>query len=214
MPWSSITDVSFKCICIGFWDLKKKKRTLCSISDLSFLGVVKVFYNSALLNSILRNWNSWHVSLKFKVNREQIIVWISSFLAQTSSGNILAWFQALDTFNTAVVSPIYYAMFTSFTIFASAIMFKVTLLSHSHIDIIIFRQLSLIICITMFLISCLISIGLFWSKCKQHSVRALWFYHRFIWNCCFAQHKRARYTLDYRYIYLLRFYGQIFAMKS
>ncbi|KAD6119387.1 hypothetical protein E3N88_10658 [Mikania micrantha] len=32
--------------------------------------------------------------------------------------------QALDTFNTAVVSPIYYAMFTSFTILASAIMFK------------------------------------------------------------------------------------------
>lgn len=34
-------------------------------------------------------------------------------------------FQALDTFNTAVVSPIYYAMFTTFTILASAIMFKV-----------------------------------------------------------------------------------------
>ncbi|KAK4490082.1 hypothetical protein RD792_000737 [Penstemon davidsonii] len=31
---------------------------------------------------------------------------------------------ALDTFNTAVVSPIYYALFTSLTIFASAIMFK------------------------------------------------------------------------------------------
>ncbi|KAL9367396.1 hypothetical protein Peur_038595 [Populus x canadensis] len=31
---------------------------------------------------------------------------------------------ALDTFNTAVVSPIYYAGFTSFTILASAIMFK------------------------------------------------------------------------------------------
>ncbi|GAB2277671.1 hypothetical protein Dimus_012376 [Dionaea muscipula] len=31
---------------------------------------------------------------------------------------------ALDSFNTAVVSPIYYALFTSFTIFASAIMFK------------------------------------------------------------------------------------------
>ncbi|KAH7520959.1 hypothetical protein FEM48_Zijuj08G0201000 [Ziziphus jujuba var. spinosa] len=31
---------------------------------------------------------------------------------------------ALDNFNTAIVSPIYYAMFTSFTIFASAIMFK------------------------------------------------------------------------------------------
>lgn len=36
--------------------------------------------------------------------------------------------QALDTFNTAVVSPIYYVMFTSLTILASAIMFKV----HCH----------------------------------------------------------------------------------
>ncbi|XP_044504532.1 probable magnesium transporter NIPA4 isoform X2 [Mangifera indica] len=32
--------------------------------------------------------------------------------------------KALDTFNTAVVSPIYYVMFTSLTIFASVIMFK------------------------------------------------------------------------------------------
>ncbi|PWZ30044.1 putative magnesium transporter NIPA7 [Zea mays] len=33
--------------------------------------------------------------------------------------------RALDTFNTAVVSPIYYAMFTTLTILASAIMLKV-----------------------------------------------------------------------------------------
>ncbi|RVX19984.1 putative magnesium transporter NIPA5 [Vitis vinifera] len=32
--------------------------------------------------------------------------------------------RALDTFNTAVVSPIYYVMFTSLTILASVIMFK------------------------------------------------------------------------------------------
>ncbi|XP_073226106.1 probable magnesium transporter NIPA7 isoform X2 [Cicer arietinum] len=32
---------------------------------------------------------------------------------------------ALDNFNTAVVSPIYYALFTAFTILASAIMFKI-----------------------------------------------------------------------------------------
>ncbi|KAL4363979.1 hypothetical protein GQ457_04G034090 [Hibiscus cannabinus] len=32
--------------------------------------------------------------------------------------------KALDTFNTAIVSPIYYALFTSFTILASAIMFQ------------------------------------------------------------------------------------------
>ncbi|GJN14457.1 hypothetical protein PR202_gb01289 [Eleusine coracana subsp. coracana] len=33
--------------------------------------------------------------------------------------------KALDTFNTAVVSPIYYTMFTSLTILASVIMFKI-----------------------------------------------------------------------------------------
>jgi len=32
--------------------------------------------------------------------------------------------KALDTFNTAVVSPFYYVMFTTLTIFASMIMFK------------------------------------------------------------------------------------------
>lgn len=44
------------------------------------------------------------------------------------SFNFILWFfalQALDTFNTAVVSPIYYVMFTSLTIVASVIMFKV-----------------------------------------------------------------------------------------
>ncbi|XP_057973322.1 probable magnesium transporter NIPA1 isoform X2 [Malania oleifera] len=35
--------------------------------------------------------------------------------------------KALDTFDTAVVSPIYFAMFTSFTILASAIMFKISM---------------------------------------------------------------------------------------
>ncbi|KAB2017643.1 hypothetical protein ES319_D08G176600v1 [Gossypium barbadense] len=35
--------------------------------------------------------------------------------------------KALDTFNTAVVSPIYYVMFTSLTIIASVIMFKVSM---------------------------------------------------------------------------------------
>ena len=46
--------------------------------------------------------------------------------------NNVVWLQALDTFNTAVVSPIYYAGFTSFTILASAIMFKVLLCAHAH----------------------------------------------------------------------------------
>nr|CAB3465154.1 unnamed protein product [Digitaria exilis] len=38
--------------------------------------------------------------------------------------SVIGSLTALDTFNTAVVSPIYYAMFTSLTILASAIMFK------------------------------------------------------------------------------------------
>ncbi|KAB5520760.1 hypothetical protein DKX38_025079 [Salix brachista] len=38
--------------------------------------------------------------------------------------SVIGSLTALDTFNTAVVSPIYYAGFTSFTILASAIMFK------------------------------------------------------------------------------------------
>ena len=35
--------------------------------------------------------------------------------------------KALDLFNTAIVSPIYYVMFTTLTITASAILFQVTI---------------------------------------------------------------------------------------
>jgi hypothetical protein len=38
---------------------------------------------------------------------------------------LLLLLQALDTFNLAIVSPIYYVMFTTLTIVASGIMFKV-----------------------------------------------------------------------------------------
>ncbi|XP_022861455.1 probable magnesium transporter NIPA4 [Olea europaea var. sylvestris] len=48
------------------------------------------------------------------------LVVISCVLTQLNYLN-----KALDTFNTAVVSPIYYVMFTSLTILASVIMFKV-----------------------------------------------------------------------------------------
>ncbi|EFJ25462.1 hypothetical protein SELMODRAFT_267604 [Selaginella moellendorffii] len=45
--------------------------------------------------------------------------------------------KALDTFNTAVVSPIYYVMFTTFTIVASVIMFKV----RSSLDVFLYHKL-------------------------------------------------------------------------
>ncbi|GMP47668.1 hypothetical protein CsSME_00015312 [Camellia sinensis var. sinensis] len=51
--------------------------------------------------------------------------WVFAMVALTCIITQLNYLnKALDTFNTAVVSPIYYAMFTSLTIFASAIMFK------------------------------------------------------------------------------------------
>ncbi|OWM69430.1 hypothetical protein CDL15_Pgr013891 [Punica granatum] len=51
--------------------------------------------------------------------------WIFAMVAVTCIVTQLNYLNmALDTFNTALVSPIYYAMFTSFTIFASVIMFK------------------------------------------------------------------------------------------
>lgn len=48
-----------------------------------------------------------------------VMVSISCIIIQLNYLN-----KALDTFNTAIVSPIYYALFTTLTIFASAIMFK------------------------------------------------------------------------------------------
>ncbi|KAF8376990.1 hypothetical protein HHK36_030362 [Tetracentron sinense] len=51
--------------------------------------------------------------------------WIFAMIAITCIITQLNYLNmALDIFNTAVVSPIYYAMFTSLTILASAIMFK------------------------------------------------------------------------------------------
>ncbi|KAH7861228.1 hypothetical protein Vadar_023363 [Vaccinium darrowii] len=51
--------------------------------------------------------------------------WIFAMVAVTCIITQLNYLnKALDNFNTAVVSPIYYALFTSLTILASAIMFK------------------------------------------------------------------------------------------
>jgi len=59
-----------------------------------------------------------------------IFTWSSMFLiiagiSQFSGyADFLLLLQALDTFNLAIVSPIYYVMFTTLTIVASGIMFK------------------------------------------------------------------------------------------
>nr|CAD1818196.1 unnamed protein product [Ananas comosus var. bracteatus] len=71
------------------------------------------------------SWNSFEVdifrneSANLSANLAFTIVVIACVVTQMNYLN-----KALDTFNTAVVSPIYYTMFTSLTILASVIMFK------------------------------------------------------------------------------------------
>lgn len=43
---------------------------------------------------------------------------------------MISLFQALDTFSATLVAPVYYVMFTTLTIIASVIMFKVDCLIH------------------------------------------------------------------------------------
>ncbi|KAJ6777657.1 MAGNESIUM TRANSPORTER-RELATED [Salix koriyanagi] len=69
--------------------------------------------------------------------------------------------KALDTFNTAVVSPIYYVMFTSLTILASVIMFKVRILA---------RKLTLCYCI--YIITLYIFAGAFFILIGLHRKNA------------------------------------------
>lgn len=58
------------------------------------------------------------------LNLNQCLSWLN-FISAIWFNDMAFMFQALDTFNTAIVSPIYYVMFTSLTIIASVIMFKV-----------------------------------------------------------------------------------------
>ena len=68
--------------------------------------------------------------LKADIFRIESIHLLSDMAFHYSSVFLLAFLQinylnkALDTFNTAVISPVYYVMFTSLTILASMIMFK------------------------------------------------------------------------------------------
>ncbi|XP_058008880.1 probable magnesium transporter NIPA3 isoform X2 [Hevea brasiliensis] len=67
------------------------------------------------------------LKLTFEGNNQLLYpeTWFFMFVVATSVITQMNYLnKALDTFNTAVVSPIYYVMFTSLTILASVIMFK------------------------------------------------------------------------------------------
>ncbi|KAH7568151.1 hypothetical protein JRO89_XS07G0248000 [Xanthoceras sorbifolium] len=66
----------------------------------------------------------WQLEAVMDDHGNKIVVDLFILVWSDFENNVLSLTQALDTFNAAVVSPIYYALFTSLTIFASAIMFK------------------------------------------------------------------------------------------
>ena len=94
----------------------------CIVTQMNYLNKV-----CSILWSCTVTWS--HMNWKFVLclsglkNICLVDIVFCSTLFSTCQNYIL---QALDTFNTAVVSPIYYTMFTSLTILASVIMFKVT----------------------------------------------------------------------------------------
>lgn len=61
---------------------------------------------------------------------QQFTYWLTYFfilqLALCISVQMIYLNRALDTFNTSVVTPIYYVFFTTFVIIASAVLFKVS----------------------------------------------------------------------------------------
>ena len=66
----------------------------------------------------------------FIVGDNQFTYWLTYFfvfqLAVCMGIEMIYLNRALDTFNTSMVTPIYYVLFTTFVLFASAIIFKVS----------------------------------------------------------------------------------------
>lgn len=92
-------------------------------------------------------------------------------------------FQALDTFDAAIVSPVYYVMFTTLTIIASAIMFKVDI-SNISWNMLLMLHDAFIICIHYWeMVRCNLFLlvycaGLVRSDCQQHCLWDMWIHHR------------------------------------
>ncbi|XP_009803124.1 putative magnesium transporter NIPA6 isoform X1 [Nicotiana tabacum] len=89
-----------------------------------YIGVCSIF-GSLTVMSIKAIGIAIKLTLEGSSQVAHLQTWVFVMVAVTCIITQLNYLnKALDTFNTAVVSPIYYAMFTSLTILASAIMFK------------------------------------------------------------------------------------------
>ncbi|XP_022156320.1 probable magnesium transporter NIPA6 isoform X1 [Momordica charantia] len=91
---------------------------LIYIGICSIIGSLTVMSIKAIGIAIKLTMEGWSQVAHFQT-WVFVMVAISCIIIQLNYLN-----KALDTFDTAVVSPIHYAMFTTFTIFASVIMFK------------------------------------------------------------------------------------------
>lgn len=114
-------------------------------------------------------------------------------------------FQALDTFSAAIVSPVYYVMFTTLTIIASAIMFKVRYLecfrecasdaTWCFFNLHAYREMMS----WHLLLSYLSCAGLVWSEYQQHSLWDMWIHHCTFRNNHTSRNKRTGTTSYTRY---------------
>ncbi|XVF58639.1 hypothetical protein PTKIN_Ptkin07bG0082000 [Pterospermum kingtungense] len=92
-----------------------------------YIGICSVI-GSLTVMSIKAIGIAIQLTLEGRNQTKYFQTWIFAMVAITCIITQLNYLNmALDTFNTAVVSPIYYALFTSFTILASAIMFKISI---------------------------------------------------------------------------------------
>jgi len=94
------------------------ERVLLSIDNLKYL----LFCNKLQANF---NYPLQVIKKTCILNSSSTFLIVAAYISLLGLCNFLLFLQALDTFNLAIVSPIYYVMFTTLTIVASGIMFKV-----------------------------------------------------------------------------------------
>lgn len=92
----------------------------CLIASTSYILVYWQLKRFVIGNG-LQSYLSLHDS--YQLSRKLVCFYLVYYVSDYDE--LLLLLQALDTFNLAIVSPIYYVMFTTLTIVASGIMFKV-----------------------------------------------------------------------------------------
>ncbi|RVX13077.1 putative magnesium transporter NIPA4 [Vitis vinifera] len=116
--WDLATEPAVFILIVHFIPLYGQTHIMVYIGVCSLVGSLSVMSVKALGIALKLTFSGMN-QLIYPQTWAFTIVVITCVITQMNYLN-----KALDTFNTAVVSPIYYAMFTSLTILASVIMFK------------------------------------------------------------------------------------------